>query len=69
MGKNRLPSQKRTPWLLLGPIYLFTLLFVALPILYLFLLSFLRRAEVWGVDFDFTLENPADLRAPVFEYL
>ncbi len=66
MGKNRLPSQKRTPWLLLGPIYLFTLLFVALPILYLFLLSFLRRAEVWGVDFDFTLENYRRIFEPLY---
>ena len=39
------------------PMYVFTILFVALPILYLFLLSFLQRAQVWGVDFTFTLDN------------
>ena len=52
--------------LLLVPIYLFTILFVALPILYMFLLSFLRRAEVWGVDFDFTLENYRRIFEPLY---
>ena len=66
MGKKHLSQKARTPWLLLGPIYLFTLLFVALPILYLFLLSFLRRAEVWGVDFDFTLENYRRILEPLY---
>lgn len=42
---------------MLIPMYVFTILFVALPILYLFLLSFLQRAQVWGVDFTFTLDN------------
>ena len=42
---------------LMIPMYVFTILFVALPILYLFLLSFLQRAQVWGVDFTFTLDN------------
>ena len=31
---------------LLIPMYVFTVLFVALPILYMFLLSFLQRAQV-----------------------
>jgi len=42
---------------LMIPMYVFTILFVALPILYLFLLSFLQRAQVWGVDFTFTLDT------------
>ena len=50
----------------LAPIYLFTILFVALPIVYMFLLSFLSRAEVWGVSFDFTLENYKRILEPLY---
>lgn len=53
-------------WLLLLPIYLFTVLFVGLPILYMFLLSFLSRAEVWGVDFTFTLDNYRRILEPLY---
>ncbi len=51
---------------LLAPMYIFTILFVGLPILYMFLLSFLSRAKVWGVDFDFTLENYARILEPLY---
>ena len=53
-------------WALLAPMYVFTILFVGLPILYMFLLSFLSRAEVWGVDFDFTLENYKRILEPLY---
>lgn len=53
-------------WLLLAPIYIFTILFVGFPILYMFLLSFLSRAEVWGVDFTFTLENYKRILEPLY---
>lgn len=53
--------------LLLMPMYLFTLLFVGVPLIYLFVLSFLERAEVWGVDFDsFTLENYKRILDPMY---
>ncbi len=58
--------KKKGNWLLLAPIYLFTILFVALPILYMFLLSFLSRAEVWGVDFNFTLDNYKRILEPLY---
>jgi len=51
---------------LLAPMYIFTILFVGLPILYMFLLSFLTRAEVWGVDFTFTLENYIRIFEPLY---
>lgn len=51
---------------LLTPMYIFTLLFVGLPILYMFLLSFLSRAKVWGVEFDFTLENYKRIVEPLY---
>ena len=36
-------------WLMLAPLYIFTLLFVAGPLIYMVVLSFQQRAEVWGV--------------------
>ena len=51
---------------MLIPMYVFTILFVALPILYLFLLSFLQRAQVWGVDFTFTLDNYKRILEPLY---
>ena len=51
---------------LLIPMYVFTVLFVALPILYMFLLSFLQRAQVWGVDFTFTPDNYKRILEPLY---
>ena len=51
---------------LLAPMYVFTLLFVGMPILYMYLLSFLSRAKVWGVDFTFTLENYKRILEPLY---
>jgi len=48
------------------PLYAFTLLFVALPILYLIVLSFLTRAQTWGVVNQFTLDNYARIVKPVY---
>lgn len=58
--------KQKSNWLLLLPMYLFTVLFVALPIVYMFLLSFLSRAEVWGVDFTFTLDNYKKILEPLY---
>lgn len=59
-------KNKKSNWLLLLPMYVFTILFVALPILYMFLLSFLTRAEVWGVDFTFTTDNYKRILEPLY---
>lgn len=53
-------------WLLLAPLYIFTILFVALPILYMFLLSVLARSQVWGVELDFTLEHYRRILEPLY---
>lgn len=58
--------KKHSNWILLAPFYIFTILFVALPIIYMFLLSFLTRAEVWGVDFTFTLNNYKRILEPLY---
>ena len=56
-GREKKDRGRQGVWPLLAPMYAFTLVFVALPVAYMFLLSFLTRDEVWGVTFAFTLEN------------
>ena len=48
------------------PLYAFTLLFVAGPLIYMLVLSFLQRADGWGVVNRFTLKNYADILDPVY---
>ena len=64
--KVAVEAKKKGNWVLLAPIYIFTILFVALPILYMFLLSFLSRAQVWGVEFKFTLDNYKKILEPLY---
>ena len=56
----------RNNWILLVPFYLFTIIFVGLPIIYMFVLCFMSRAEVWGVDFTFTLDNYKKILEPLY---
>jgi len=39
------------------PLYIFTLTLVLLPLLYMVVLSFMRRQGTWGVALEFTLRN------------
>ena len=48
------------------PLYVFTLLFVLGPIVYMIVLSFLTRAETWGVLPEFTLQNYKNIVEPVY---
>ena len=50
---------------MLIPIYVFTILFVAAPLVYMIILSFLKRAETWGVINEFTLNNYISILDPV----
>lgn len=61
--KRRLTDRK---WLLAVPMYIFTIIFVACPLVYMFVLSFLTRADVWGVVNEFTLKNYKDILQPVY---
>lgn len=63
--KKRHPKN-RLSLLSVMPLYAFTLLFVAGPLVYMFVLSFLQRAEVWGVEPAFTLKNYADMTTPIY---
>lgn len=61
-----LMKHKNRAWLLLVPIYLFTMLFVFFPIVYMIALSFMERAEVWGVVQKFTLDNYRKMWEPLY---
>ncbi len=51
---------------LLLPMYMFTLIFLIGPFVYMILLSFLTRAETWGIVHTFTLRNYAKIFEPVY---
>lgn len=57
---------KDLSWLTLLPIYLFTLLFILGPLVYMAALSFMTREEGWGVAAEFTLKNYQDIFQPVY---
>ena len=48
------------------PIALYALVFVLGPMVYMVILSFLTRAETWGVTNELTLKNYADILEPVY---
>lgn len=66
--KSPFPSGagKSRAWLLVVPLYLYTIVFVVLPLAYMLLLSFLRRAEVWGVTGEVTFDNYKNILEPVY---
>ena len=53
-------------YLILIPFYVFTLIFVAAPLIYLLLLSFGTRAENWGVLPEFTVRNYLNILNPTY---
>lgn len=65
-GKKKLKARRDRWWMTVMPLYLFTLFFVALPMLYLLVLSFLTRARTWGVVNEFTLDNYIRIARPVY---
>ena len=50
----------------LAPMYLFTVIFLIGPFIYMLVLSFLTRAETWGVVNSFTLRNYQKILEPVY---
>ncbi|MBD5555019.1 MAG: ABC transporter permease [Roseburia sp.] len=57
---------KNCSWVLLIPIYLFTLIFVFAPLVYMVILSFMGRAEVWGFVPEFTVDNYKRILEPLY---
>ena len=50
----------------LAPMYIFTLVFLIGPFVYMLVLSFLSRAETWGVVNEFTLRNYRRILEPLY---
>ena len=48
------------------PMYLFTILFLVGPFAYMIILSFMTRAETWGIVKDFTWRNYTKIFEPVY---
>jgi spermidine/putrescine transport system permease protein len=59
-------SVKRSAFFMAFPMYLFTLIFVLGPLIYMLALSFLRRDGVWGVSLAFTLRNYSRIGIPEY---
>jgi spermidine/putrescine transport system permease protein len=58
-------KQKALPLPVL-PMYLFTLVFVLGPLVYMLVLSFMRREGAWGVAAEFSLRNYRRILDPVY---
>ena len=58
-------KQKRREFLMAVPLILFTVLFIVGPLVYMGALSFMTRADTWGVVPGVTLKNYGDLGQPV----
>jgi len=69
-GTNAMKGKKKKTAgisvLTLLPLYLFTIVFITGPLIYMFILSFLTRAETWGVVNEFTLRNYLDILEPIY---
>ena len=50
----------------LAPMYIFTVVFLIGPFVYMIILSFLTRAETWGVVNSFTLRNYQRILEPLY---
>ncbi len=59
-------NKKYNIWFLLFPFYLFSIVFIAFPLIYMVLLSFQTRADIWGVINEFTWKNYQDILQPTY---
>lgn len=58
--------RSRGVWLTALPLYVFTIVFVAGPLVYMLVLSFQTKAEGWGVEQVFTWNNYLRILDPVY---
>lgn len=64
-NRKKTGTKRSTIWMLL-PLYLFTLVFVACPLLYMVALSFATPGEIHGVRWILTLDNYKKILEPVY---
>ncbi|MDR0731125.1 MAG: ABC transporter permease [Treponema sp.] len=58
--------KRRSAFVMVLPLYLFTLVFVLGPLVYMLVLSFMRREGTLGVALDFTLRNYRRIAIPEY---
>lgn len=58
-------GKKGSVWMIL-PLYLFTIVFVACPLIYMVALSFAQASPGYGVEWTFTLDNYKKILEPVY---
>ncbi|MEE0771892.1 MAG: ABC transporter permease [Anaerovoracaceae bacterium] len=49
-----------------GPVSIWMIIFVMLPLIYILVISFMTRNVYGGIDYDFTLENYKELLQPLY---
>lgn len=49
-----------------GPVSFWMLLFVLLPLIYVFVISFMTRTQYGGIEYSFTLENYKEILNPLY---
>lgn len=64
--KDFIDSKRRINTLRVLPLYLFTIIFTLGPLVYMLILSFLTRAEVWGTVNIFTIDNYKKIFEPIY---
>lgn len=64
--KQKNITQTQKTWMLSIPLLVFTLAFVALPLCYIVVLSFLQKDVLWGVTNQLTLDNYKKMLDPVY---
>ena len=65
MKKRSLSHKKRISPAVV-PMYLWTILFVAIPLIYILGMSFMKKAETWGVVMEFSLESYQGIFNPTY---
>ncbi len=53
-------------WMNIAPLYIFTIIFVSAPLIYMIALSFMTKAQGWGVEQKFTIANYLKIFEPVY---
>ena len=66
MSIKKEKRQKSKLWYGIIPLYIYTILFVCGPLIYMIVLSLLTRAQVWGVEAKLTLDNYLKIFEPVY---
>lgn len=64
--KKKLKKFDLEKYIFIGPVSLWMLLFIAVPIFYVIFVSFLRRGVNGGIDFVFSLDNYKRIASPLY---